>query len=64
MWVLGMGVGLVAFVVGAVFSILAFMDGTGLDGMLPGFALAAVGNVMLWGFLVWGLACRRGIPDE
>lgn len=58
MWVLGMGVGLVAFVLGAVLSILAFMDGTGLDGLWPPFALAAVGSVMVCGFLVWGLVSR------
>ena len=59
MWVLGMGVGLVGFVVGGVYTILAFMDGRGFEGMLPGFGLAAIGCVMFWGFLVWGLASRR-----
>ena len=54
MWVWGMGIGLVAFVVGAVFSIIAFMDASGLDGMLPGIVLAAVGSLMVCGFLVWG----------
>lgn len=59
MWVVGMGVGLVAFVLGAVLSILAFMDAQGFDGMLLGSALAAVGSVMVCGFLVWGLVSRR-----
>lgn len=64
MWAVGMGVGFVAFVVGAVFSFLAFMDASGLDGMLPGIVLAAVGCVMFWGFLVWGLALRRRTSEE
>ncbi len=61
---LGVGVGIVVFVVGAVFSIIAFMDASGPDGMLFGLVLAAVGNVMFWGFLVWGLASRRRVYEE
>jgi hypothetical protein len=64
MWAVGMSVGFVAFVVGAVLSFLAFMDASGLDGMLPGIVLAAVGCVMFWGFLVWRLALRRRTSEE
>ena len=64
MWILGLSIGLVAFVLGAVLSILAFMDASGLDGMLLRIVLAAVGSAMVCGFLVWGLAFRRQTSEE
>jgi hypothetical protein len=63
MWVWGIVIGFVVFVAGAVFSILTWWDGYGLEAMLPGIVLAALGSVMVGGFLVWGLAYRRGISE-
>lgn len=63
MWLWGMGLGFVAFVGGAVFSILTFMDGSGLEPMLPGIVLAAVGSGMVCGFLVWRLVYQRKISE-
>jgi len=39
--------------------LLDFMYVSGLDGMLPGIVLAAVGSLMVCGFLTWGFVCRR-----
>jgi|GEM_PF-6545633 len=64
MWVLGVVVGVAAFVVGAVISTLAFLNASGLEAMLPGVVLAALGSFMGCGFLVWGLVVRRRTSDE
>ena len=64
MWVVGVVVGTVAFVVGAGLAILAFTEAEGIDGMLPGIVLAAVGCAMFWGFLLWGMFSRRGTPNR
>ncbi|MHB1345550.1 MAG: hypothetical protein ACYCX3_14525 [Thermoleophilia bacterium] len=64
MWVLGVVVGVVAFVVGAVVSTLAFLNASGLEAMLPGIVLAALGSLMAFGFLVWGIVFRRRTSDE
>ena len=36
--------------------IFAFLDASGLDGMLPGIVLAAVGSATFFGFLCGGLS--------
>lgn len=64
MWVVGVVVGVVAFVVGAVISTLAFLNASGLEAMLPGFVLAALGSFMGCGFLVWRLVVRGRTSDE
>ena len=64
MWVWGMGVGLVIFVAGSLLSIFAFLDASGLDGMLPGIVLAAVGSATFFGFLLWGLVRQRSTRGE